>query len=51
MCLSQFEDLRVIRQIPAAVFGHEHHVFDAHGAETGIVEARFYRDDMAFLEQ
>lgn len=49
--LAEFEDLRRVRQIAAAVFRDEHHVFDAHGAETGIVEAGLYRHDMAFLEQ
>jgi hypothetical protein len=47
----EFERFRRVRQIATPVFRDEYHVFDAHGAETGIIEAWFDRDDMAFLEQ
>ena len=45
------EDFREIRKIAATVFGHEHHVFDADGAQPGIIQTRLYRDHMPFLEQ
>src|SRR5678815_2126190 len=47
----QLERLRRVCQISAPVFRHEHHVLDAYGAETGIVETWLDRDDMAFLKQ
>src|SRR6185436_20380101 len=50
-CSVQLERLGRIRQIAAPVFRDEHHVFNAHGTETGIVETGFNRDDVAFLEQ
>jgi len=49
--LAQLERLGRVRQIAAPVFRDEHHVFNPYGAETGIVETGFYRDDVAFLEQ
>ena len=48
---AQFEDLRKVRQIAAAVFRDEYHVFDANGPEARVVEARLDGNDMAFLEQ
>ena len=48
---TKFEDFRRVGQIAAPVFRDKHHVFDADGAEPGIVEAWFDGDNMAFLEQ
>ncbi len=49
--LAQFENLLEVRQIPTAVFRHEHHVLDADGPQAWIVEARLDGHDMAFLKQ
>lgn len=50
-CSAQLEGLGKVCQISAAIFRHEHHVFDAHCTETRIVETRLDRNDVAFLEQ
>jgi hypothetical protein len=50
-CSVQLERLGKVRQIAAPVFRDEHHVLDADGAETGIIEAGLDGDDVAFLEQ
>ena len=47
----QLEGLGRVRQIAAPIFRDEHHVLDAHGAETGIVEAGLNGDNVAFLEK
>jgi hypothetical protein len=47
----QLEGLGRVRQIAAPIFRDEHHVLDAHGAETWIVEAGLNGDNVAFLKK
>jgi hypothetical protein len=49
--LMEFERLREIRKVPAPVARDEHHVFDPHGAQSGIIEARLNGDDVPFQQQ
>ena len=49
--LVKHELLGKVRQIPAAVFGHQHHVFDTNRAQSRVVESWFDRDHMPFLEE
>ena len=49
--LMEFERLREIRKVPAPVARDEHHIFDPHGAQSGIIEARLNGDDVPFQQQ
>src|SRR5688500_376316 len=49
--LMEFEGLREICKVPAPVSRDKHHVFDPHGAQSGIIEARLNGDDVPFQQQ
>ena len=49
--LVEHELLGKVRQIPAAVRGHQHHVFDTNRAQSWVIESWFNRDHMPFLEE
>lgn len=48
--LVEHELLGKVRQIPAAVLRHQHHVLDTNRAQSWVVESWFDRDHMPFLE-
>lgn len=50
-CLSELEDFREIGEVPAAVLGDEHHVFNADCPQSRIIQPWFNRDDVALLEE
>ncbi len=49
--LVEHELLGKVRQIPAAVLGHQHHVLDTNRAQSWVIESWFDRDHMPFLEE
>ena len=49
--LIELERLGIIREVPAAVGGHQDHVFDPNGAYAWIVEAGLDGNDVAFQQQ
>src|SRR4029079_10188001 len=46
--LIELERLGIIREVPAAVGGHQDHVFDPNGAQARVVEAGLDGHDVAF---
>ena len=50
-CLSELKDFWEIGEVPAAVLGDEHHVFNSDCAQSWIIQPWFNRHDVALLEE
>ena len=49
--LVELKDLWKLREIPATVFGDQHHIFNSDRAKARVIQAGFHGHDMSFLQQ